>query len=121
MHLGGEAGAERQDLQGSRCRLHRRSANRSLPERVSLQRSIRFMGSSAPRTGRFASSRQRVERFSEIDRSGDPLAGVTAAGRVALRPLGAKGRREVAGTAISAGLRQKRISACGRRIADLCR
>lgn len=38
-----EAGAEREDLQGSGCRCHGRSANNCLPERLSLQRLDRFM------------------------------------------------------------------------------
>ncbi|GAA2852594.1 hypothetical protein GCM10010836_54860 [Aminobacter aminovorans] len=46
----GEQGAEAEDLEQGGGGFHRRSANRCLSERGSLQRSIRFMEIFVPRT-----------------------------------------------------------------------
>ncbi|WP_287330444.1 hypothetical protein, partial [Mesorhizobium sp.] len=66
MSLRRETGAEREDLQECRCRLHGRSANSPLPERWSLQRCVRFMEICDPRTDSPASTRQAAEYFLEI-------------------------------------------------------
>ena len=67
MGLRGETGAECEYLEKSRCRFHGRSANRSLPERWSLQRCVWFMEIFDPRTGGLAAVRQGAENFWKFD------------------------------------------------------